>query len=541
MRRGLARAGRTQRWPAAADAAQLDRCCRAQATELGADADALASLPRAAALRWPSLKKDLASRAEAAKATFARRSAVVAAREEARREQALRGRRRKNKAKPAAKDLSQKEGYLSKKAEKSKKGEKKKGEKAKGEEKKADDEVNFDDLGGLVEESVDVLLRELCEAAGRETCPSSDVLSRLCLYERIDDEGVARKMWALSGGDPERLRSCASKALKEGLVKGSEGMIEDPLAIEGAGLGYVRVAGRLNFEAGAPREPEEPPKMFKLDDAAIEKWIRGQKISTDRIPAAAAARRAWLLRKAGGAANAALQARRMFAKARAATPDVNLGSAAERQCRRLERRLVRKERKERIKRARAALALDGGLDADEADVEVVNALAGYGAGGLQRPLKEKDIIRIKSWGHGLLKILEREADSDDDDGGVEGRMPSSRRSATSKRRSSLRSSSSSSTVPTASRAPSPPTWSRRSRSSGSKSDRPTPTRSRARETPGRSGRNEMIENGRTRRKRRTSARRPSVRRARRFGQSTPSARESSSTPKSSSGTAAATR
>ena len=161
--------------------------------------------------------------------------------------------------------------------------------------------------------------------------------------------------------------------------------------------------------------------MFKLDDAAIEKWIRGQKISTDRIPAAAAARRAWLLRKAGGAANAALQARRMFAKARAvkATGDVHLGTAAERQCRRLERRLVRKERKERIKRARAALALDGGLDADEADVEVVNALAGYGAGGLQRPLKEKD-IRIKSWGHGLLKILEREADSDDDDGGVEG-------------------------------------------------------------------------------------------------------------------------
>ena len=128
------------------------------------------------------------------------------------------------------------------KAEKSKKSEKKKGEKAKGvEEKKADDEVNFDDLGGVVEESVDVLLRELCEAAGRETMPSSDVLSRLCLYERIDDEGVARKMWALSGGDPERLRSCASKALKEGLVKGSEGMIEDPLAIEGAGLRYARV------------------------------------------------------------------------------------------------------------------------------------------------------------------------------------------------------------------------------------------------------------------------------------------------------------
>ena len=166
LRRGLARAGRTQRWPAAADAAQLDRCCRAQATELGADAEALASLPRAAALRWPSLKKDLASRAEAAKATFARRSAVVAAREEARREQALRGRRRKNKAKPAAKDLSQKEGYLSKKAEKSKKGEKKKGEKAKGEEKKADDEDNFDDLGGVVEESVDVLLRELCAVVG---------------------------------------------------------------------------------------------------------------------------------------------------------------------------------------------------------------------------------------------------------------------------------------------------------------------------------------------------------------------------------------
>ena len=267
-----------------------------------------------------------------------------------------------------------------------------------------------------------MLLRELCEAAGRETCPSSDVLSRLCLYERIDDEGVARKMWALSGGDPERLRSCASKALKEGLVKGSEGMIEDPLAIEGAGLRYARVRGRLDFEAGAPREPEEPPKMFKLDDAAIEKWIRGQKISTDSKPSAAAARRAWLLRKAGGAANAALQARRMFAKARAvqATGDVHLGTAAERQCRRLERRLVRKERKERIKRARAALALDGGLDADEADVEVVNALARYGAGGLQRPLKEKDKIRIKSWGHGLLKILEREADSDDDDGGVEG-------------------------------------------------------------------------------------------------------------------------
>ena len=44
--------------------------------------------------------------------------------------------------------------------------------------------------------------RELCEAAGRRR-PSSDVLSRLCPYERIDDEGVARKMWALSGGDPD--------------------------------------------------------------------------------------------------------------------------------------------------------------------------------------------------------------------------------------------------------------------------------------------------------------------------------------------------
>ena len=138
--------------------------------------------------------------------------------------------------------------------------------------------------------------------------------------------------------------------------------------------------------AGAPPEPKEPPKMFKLDDAAIDKWIRGQKISTDSKPPAAA-RRAWLLRKAGGAPPRSK--RRMFAKARAvqATGDVHLGTPPNASAGAWAT-IGQKGAKRTHVRARAA-PLDGGLDADEADVEVVNALAGYGAGGLQRPLKEK--------------------------------------------------------------------------------------------------------------------------------------------------------
>ena len=61
-RRGLARAGRTQRWPTRDDARELEQTSSELAKRLGADPDAVVSLPSAAAWTWPSALKGVEER-----------------------------------------------------------------------------------------------------------------------------------------------------------------------------------------------------------------------------------------------------------------------------------------------------------------------------------------------------------------------------------------------------------------------------------------------------------------------------------------------
>ena len=68
--------------------------------------------------------------------------------------------------------------------------------------------------------------------------------------------------------------------------------------------------------------------------------------------------------------------------------------------------------------ARAALALDRGLEAD--DREVRKALADYGDGDMRPPLAGGARCTIRAWRDGGIDVIEREADSSDDDGGKPG-------------------------------------------------------------------------------------------------------------------------
>ena len=75
-------------------------------------------------------------------------------------------------------------------------------------------------------------------------------------------------------------------------------------------------------------------------------------------------------------------------------------------------------RRGRRESARAALALDRGLEAD--DREVRKALADYGDGDMRPPLARGARCTIRAWRDGGLDVIEREADSSDDDGSKPG-------------------------------------------------------------------------------------------------------------------------
>ena len=252
------------------------------------------------------------------------------------------------------------------------------------------------------------LVRELAATARREAGLSVGFADDLKGAHSWFFGRTFKNFWELSGGDGQLLLSCAARAAAPDAA-GSE-------ALDRVGPTYV-VKRDIVPKDKAPKCPDEP-----ADIASFSTYHKRGALSfgSDQWDGKAAAGRLRELRKKRREARRATQVRRMFSAVRD-TPALSTTappSQLDERHRHLARELIDAARRGRRESARAALALDRGLEAD--DREVRKALADYGDGDMRPPLARGARCTIRAWRDGGIDVIEREADSSDDDGGKPG-------------------------------------------------------------------------------------------------------------------------
>ena len=195
-RRGLARAGRTQRWPSRDDARDLEQTSSELAKRLGADPDAVVSLPSAAAWTWPSAVKGVEER--------------------------------ERRIRQALEDAKARDYAV---------------EKAAAESAKKLKQQQADDNG------TQALVRELAATARREAGLSLGFEEELRAAHGWFFGRTFKSFWELSGGDGQLLLSCAARAAAPDAA--------GPEALDRVGPAYA-VKRDIVPKDKAPKEPDEP-------------------------------------------------------------------------------------------------------------------------------------------------------------------------------------------------------------------------------------------------------------------------------------------
>ena len=195
-RRGLARAGRTQRWPTRDDARELEQTSSELAKRLGADPDAVVSLPSAAAWTWPSALKGVEER--------------------------------ERRIRQALEDAKARDYAV---------------EKAAAESAKKLKQQQADDNG------TQALVRELAATARREAGLSVGFADDLKGAHSWFFGRTFKNFWELSGGDGQLLLSCAARAAVPDAAS--------PEALDRVGPAYA-VKRDIVPKDKAPKEPDEP-------------------------------------------------------------------------------------------------------------------------------------------------------------------------------------------------------------------------------------------------------------------------------------------